>query len=193
MDEQMVLTNKEKALIALGAAMGGGCRTCAEHLHPMAREAGATPDEIACALRDGLRVRQSATEVMRQKAGALLGQVLSLDTTTGTQDGARLSNLTRLAAAVAANSAPDALRHLETARAGGTKEAAIGIVMGISRKVRGKGQMFSDMEIDESHHGTSSSEAKPSEGTRAAEKETSFTSDPPAASDENPPQGCACT
>lgn len=193
MDEQTVLTNKEKALIALGAAMGGGCRTCAERLHPMAREAGATPEEIACALRDGLRVRQSATDVMRHKAGALLGQVLSLDTTPGTQDGARLSNLTRLAAAVAANSAPDALRHLETARAGGTEEAAIGIVMGISRKVRGKAQKFSDEEINECHPGTSSSKTNSIEGRRASEKETSFTSDRPAASDDNPPRGCACT
>ncbi len=32
MDENAALSNKEKVLVALAAAMGGGCRTCAEKL-----------------------------------------------------------------------------------------------------------------------------------------------------------------
>ena len=46
--EKSGLGNKEKALAALAAAIGAGCRHCADKLHPMAMEAGATGEEACC-------------------------------------------------------------------------------------------------------------------------------------------------
>ena len=116
MAEKESLTGKEKTLIALAAAIGGGCRTCAETLYAMAQTVEASSDEIERAFADGLRQRDNATEVMRQKAAALLGRTPRIEIA---DSGAPVSELAKLAASVALNSAPDALRHRQTAKAKG--------------------------------------------------------------------------
>jgi alkylhydroperoxidase/carboxymuconolactone decarboxylase family protein YurZ len=122
MGESAALSSKEKVLVALAAAMGGGCRTCAERLYAMAESTGATADEVAVAFADGLYVRRSATEVMQHKAGELMGRIPDVDASPRSDKGSRITELSKLAAAVAANSSPDALRHLEAARFAGTSE-----------------------------------------------------------------------
>jgi AhpD family alkylhydroperoxidase len=147
MDENSSINNKEKSLVALAAAMGGGCRVCAENLYGIAVSVGATSDEIQRAFLDGLIVRQSATEIMREKAGALLGRPLGPDVPAGGGRAARVTELSRLAAAAAANSSPDALREIASAQAVGVTEGQIGLVIGIARAIRTKAQGFSDAEI----------------------------------------------
>ncbi len=149
MDENAALSNKEKSLVALAAAMGGGCRVCAENLYGIAVSVGATPDEIEHAFLDGLTVRQSATEVMRDKAGALLGRPLGPNAPGSGGGAARVAELSRLAAAAAANSSPDALREIASARTVGMTEGQIGLAIGIARAVRTKAQGYSDAEIGE--------------------------------------------
>ena len=144
------LPNKEKALVALAAAMGGGCRTCADGLYPMAQAAGASTDEIERALREGLQVRENATAIMKRKAETLLGHRIPALGATEAEEAPGISRLTRLAAAVAANAAPDAVRHLEGASFAGVTEGAINVALAIARKVRTKAQGFSDEEIDQS-------------------------------------------
>jgi AhpD family alkylhydroperoxidase len=85
------LDNKEKALVALAAAMAAGCTRCAEKLHPMGLEAGASADEIEWALYEGLRARESATAVMRRKAEALLDRPLKLAGLGGGPGSARVA------------------------------------------------------------------------------------------------------
>jgi alkylhydroperoxidase/carboxymuconolactone decarboxylase family protein YurZ len=149
MGKSAALSSKEKVLVALAAAMGGGCRTCAERLYAMAESAGATADEVAVAFADGLHVRRSATEVMQHKAGELMGRIPDVDASPRSDKGSRITELSKLAAAVAANSSPDALRHLEAARFAGASDEGIGVAIGIGRKVRSKAQGFSDEEIGE--------------------------------------------
>ena len=76
MSESQTLGSKDKLFIAMAAAMGGGCRTCAEGLHAMAGSEGIAPEEQGRAFLEGLRVRESATKVMRRKAETLVGREL---------------------------------------------------------------------------------------------------------------------
>jgi AhpD family alkylhydroperoxidase len=147
--EEEALSGKEKTLIALAAAIGGGCRTCADKLHPIAQSVGANAEEIGQAFAEGLRQRESATRVMREKAGALLGRVVSAEAASGGAP-TRIAALSRLAASAAANSALDALEQIEAARAAGATEAELKVAMGIARSVRSKAQGFSDAELGES-------------------------------------------
>jgi AhpD family alkylhydroperoxidase len=150
MGETGKLDDKEKALVALGAAMGGGCRTCADTLHPILQSAGATPEEIDQAFAQGLEVRKSATDVMREKAAALMGRRQDPNARVAAAFGTRLAELVKVAAATAANSAPNALVHIEQAKLAGATDAEIGTTLAIARTVRSKAQGFSDAEIQES-------------------------------------------
>jgi AhpD family alkylhydroperoxidase len=190
MNEGTTLGNKEKALIALAAAMGSGCRRCAENLYGLARSAGATADEIARAFRDGLRVRQSATEVMRRKAGDLLGISLEGDGSTDGREGALITELSRLAAAVAANSSQDALKHLETARA---EDSQVGVAIGIGRAIRGKAQSYADSELGELRVETPACPPAGAANAEAPDPATSGTADDCCGDTGDAPQAaCGC-
>lgn len=149
MDGIPSLGNKEKALIALSAAMGAGCRTCARRLHPMAKAAGAEEGEIERALRVGVEMRQSATTTVRREVDALLGRALLEEALPCTREERQVEELSRLAAAVGANSSPDARRHIEAAQAAGATEAGIDLAISLARRVRSKAEKFSDEEIGE--------------------------------------------
>lgn len=141
------LGNKERALIALSAAMGAGCRTCARRLHPMAKAAGAGDAEVDRALRVGVEMRQYATTTVRREVDALLGRELLEEEGAHGPEERRLEELSRLAAAVGANSSPDARRHLEAALAAGATEAGVSLAIELAGKVRSKAAQFSDEEI----------------------------------------------
>jgi len=142
------LSEKEKTLIALSAAIGGGCRICAERLNDLAHTADATPEEIERSLAAGLRQRDRATQLMRDKAGALLGRAVGVE---GGANAAptRLESLGRLAASTASNSAPHALEHVDAALAAGATRSEVKVAIGIARTVRSKAQGFSDAELSE--------------------------------------------
>ena len=147
MSETQALESKDKLFIAMAAAMGGGCRTCAEKLHSMAGSEGIAPEEQGRAFLEGLRVRERATEVMRRKAEALVGGKLRHGENGGGATHLRVLELSRLAAAVAANSSPDALNHIADAREAGASDAEIEVAIGTARMVRSKAQGFSDEEV----------------------------------------------
>lgn len=147
------LDNKEKALVALAAAMAAGCTRCAEKLHPMGLAAGASADEIEWALYEGLRARESATTIMRRKAEALLDRPLKLAAMGGGEGPAQVTELVRIAAAAAANSAAEAARHLEGARLSGAGDPAIATALAIARTVRSKAAGYADEAIDASRDG----------------------------------------
>ncbi len=147
MSESQTLGSKDKLFIAMAAAMGGGCRTCAEGLHAMAGSDGITPEEQGRAFLEGLRVRESATKVMRRKAETLVGRELRHEENSEGATDLRVLELSRLAAAVAANSSPDALLHIAEAKATGASDAEIEVAIGTARMVRSKAQGFSDGEV----------------------------------------------
>ncbi len=144
MPEHIGLSDQQKILVALAAAMGAGCRTCAEKLSAMAAEARIESHEVEAAFAEGLLARQAATETIRAKATSLLGREPRLEAGDGAP---QVADLCRLAAAAAANSAPDALRYAGAARSVGATETAIGVAIGIARSIRSKAQGFSDEEL----------------------------------------------
>lgn len=145
------LNGLEKAQVALAAAMGAGCRTCADNLYPMFQSLGASTDEIERAFSEGLGTRESATALMRHKAHSLMGRVPRAGTPGITDGGSKISELMRIGAGVAANSAPTVVHHIERAQTLGATQEEIQLAIGIARMVRSKAQGFSDAEIDRSY------------------------------------------
>jgi alkylhydroperoxidase/carboxymuconolactone decarboxylase family protein YurZ len=143
------LEEAEKLQVALSAAMGAGCRSCADKLYPMLQSLGVAADEIEQALVQGLRARGAAAALMRAKAEALTGQAPPPESAGRDEAASVLSELMRIGAGVAANSAPSTLHHMERARAAGATEQEIRTAIGTARLVRSKAQEFSDAEIDE--------------------------------------------
>jgi alkylhydroperoxidase/carboxymuconolactone decarboxylase family protein YurZ len=148
-DPKGAMSGREKTCVALAAAMGGGCRTCAERLSSVARSQKMTDGEIEWAFAQGLEAKQSGTELMREKASELTGGDPQSPAEPGSLEWERLGELAQLAAAVAANAAPEARRHIELAKSAGATESAIGVAVAIGRTIRGKAQGFSDEELDE--------------------------------------------
>jgi alkylhydroperoxidase/carboxymuconolactone decarboxylase family protein YurZ len=147
--EMNELGNKEKALIALSAAMAAGCQTCAMKLYPLGLEAGATPEEIERALYVGLCARESATTIMRRRAEALLERPIRLSGVGGEGEAGQFRDLIKLAAAAAADSPQEAARWLHSAKFLGATEGTIEVALAIARKVRSKASAYSDAEVDE--------------------------------------------
>lgn len=145
------LNGLEKAQIALAAAMGAGCRTCADKLYPMFESLGAAPEEIESALSAGLGARESATALMRNKAHELVGRISGARAPDVDGGASRISELMRIGAGVAANAAPAAAHHIERARSLGATRDEIQLAIGVGRMVRSKAQGFSDAEIDGTH------------------------------------------
>jgi alkylhydroperoxidase/carboxymuconolactone decarboxylase family protein YurZ len=172
MSKSEALGGKEKLFIALAAAMGGGCRTCAQGLHGMAGSAGVSPEEVGRAFAAGLDVRESATRVMRSHAERLVGRGLCECSTLEPATDARVLELSRVAAAIAANSSPDALRHIQAAKSAGATDAEIEVAIGTARMVRTKAQGFSDAEAGVSRSEETPAEASPCSGTAEKKSDT---------------------
>ncbi|TAK81921.1 MAG: carboxymuconolactone decarboxylase family protein [Betaproteobacteria bacterium] len=66
------LTPRERALVSLGAAMGGNCISCIEHHIPASRTAGLTEAEISEAIDLADAVRQVPARKTLEAAAALL-------------------------------------------------------------------------------------------------------------------------
>ena len=162
------LDSKDKALVALAAAMAAGCTRCAEKLHPMGLEAGATAEEIDWALYEGLRARESATTVMRRKAETLLDRPLKLAALGGDVGPAQVAELVRVAAATAANSASEATTHLERATLSGAGAPGIATALAIARKVRSKAAGYADEAIDASREAAHSGKERGEEDSEPA-------------------------
>jgi len=147
MTENESLSGEDKTFIALAAAMGGGCRTCAQGLFGIARSLDMDLEDIDAAFSDGLGVRDAATRLMWQKARSLRPREAVVEDASVHDGEGRIRDLARLAAAVAANAAPAALGYAEAARASGASDTAVGVAIGIGRTIRGKAQAFSDEEL----------------------------------------------
>jgi alkylhydroperoxidase/carboxymuconolactone decarboxylase family protein YurZ len=143
-DRKKQLTDKEKTLISMGAAMGGGCRTCADKLYNMALTQDIPKAEMLQAFLLGLEAKAKAVKTMQDKVFALLAERKA----AGTEElSPKLSFLIRIASFTAANSAPDCLAQAVQAQAAGitAEELQLGIVTG--KMVRKHANEFSDAEI----------------------------------------------
>ena len=155
-NEENHLTDQEKNLIAMGAAMGGGCRTCADKLYKLALSLKIPKEEMAMAFDLGLAAKAEAVRTMEAKISSLVDG--KAQNTRAVPEGGRqkLSSLVRIASFVAANSAPDVLTETEKAKAQGITAEQIQMSVSLAKMVRKNAMMFSDQEISASGCGCES-------------------------------------
>jgi alkylhydroperoxidase/carboxymuconolactone decarboxylase family protein YurZ len=146
-DRKDHLTNQEKSLIATGAAMGAGCRTCADKLYAVAVSLRISEEEMRKAFRAGLDAKAQAVETMKAKASGLAGGEKEEDTSPSGKCSAMLESLVRIASLIAANSAPDALLEMEKARREGATPDQLRACVSLAKMVRKNAETFSDQEI----------------------------------------------
>ena len=146
------LTDREKTLVAMGAAMGAGCRTCADKLYGVAVSLAIPEAETAMALNGGLEAKAQAVRTMEAKISTLVGGAGAKGTSVSEERG-KLPSLVRIAAFVAANSAPDALAEMRKARVQGIPSEQIGTAVSLAKMVRKNAISFSDQEISDNDCG----------------------------------------
>jgi AhpD family alkylhydroperoxidase len=130
-----VLTEKERALIALGASVAAGCQPCTAHHVKAARAAGACDRSVSLAVETALAGRNSATSALDEWAQRCQGARPEIDAEFRAQK-RLIAELTAIATAVAVNSTPDLQRHLTAALEGGAKPDQIQAAIEIARRVK---------------------------------------------------------
>lgn len=158
-NERQPLSDRERTLIAMGAAMGAGCKTCAAGLHRIGETLGITKGEAGKAFEIGLNAKAQAVNTMRAAVSELLyGQadqracclppgVRQTGKAVAANHGeGMIPCLIRLASFLAANSAPDAKAEMEEAVTQGADARNLNVCLAIAKMVRQKAAGFSDTE-----------------------------------------------
>jgi alkylhydroperoxidase/carboxymuconolactone decarboxylase family protein YurZ len=141
--QNIQLSNQEKTLIAMGAAMGAGCRTCADKLYEIAISLNIPKPEMLQAFLLGLDAKAAAVKTMRDKVSALM------DGTAGDAKAIspKLASMINVASFTAANSAPDGLTEIKQAMSSGVTAEQIQLCISTGKMVRKNATGFSDQEI----------------------------------------------
>ncbi|MCG6533163.1 MAG: hypothetical protein L7F78_00435 [Syntrophales bacterium LBB04] len=147
------LTNEEKNLIAMGAAMGAGCRTCADKLHGVALSLKIPEEEMLKAFHLGLIAKSEAVKTMTTKIATLIGDHQETNPSVSEGGMKKLTSLARIASFVAANSAPDVLSEIQKAEANGITPDQIKMCINLGKMVRKNAMAFSDQEISDKVNG----------------------------------------
>ena len=143
------LTNQEKNLIAMGAAMGAGCRTCADKLYETALSLKIPENEMLKAFDLGLDAKAEAVKTMKAKISSLIGDDKVDNTMVTEKFTQKLASLIRIASSVAANSAPDVLSEIQKAERCGIKPDQMQMCISLAKMVRKNAGAFSDQEISD--------------------------------------------
>jgi hypothetical protein len=139
------LSNQEKTLITMGAAMGAGCRTCADKLYDAAISLNIPKNEMLKAFLLGLDAKAAAVKTMQEKVSALMTDGNSCNSKEFPK---KLASMIRMASFTAANSAPDCLTEIKQALSKGiTTTEQIQLCIATGKMVRKNAISFSDQEI----------------------------------------------
>jgi hypothetical protein len=150
------LTNQEKNLIAMGAAMGAGCRICADKLYNLALSLNIPENKMLKAFDLGLDAKADAVKTMKAKISSLIVNDKVDDTDANEIITQKLATLVRIASFVTANSAPDVLSEIQKAETHGITPAQIQICVSLAKMVRKNAGAFSDQEISDETGGSAS-------------------------------------
>lgn len=143
------LTDSQKCIVAMGAAMGGGCRTCAEKLHAIALSLDIPKQDMLKAFEAGLDAKVQAIKTMKKKVASLLGKGKTTEKGVNSDFSEKLCSLARMASFVAANSAPDFIEEMKKASVNGITPEQIKMCISLAKMVRKNAAGFSDQEIGE--------------------------------------------
>ena len=145
------LSNQEKTLIAMGAAMGAGCRTCADKLYETAGSLNIPRTEMLRAFLLGLDAKQAAVKTMQEKISGLLANGQSGEVEDFPEN---LAFLIRMASFTAANSAPDCIREMDKAAQTGIPAEHVQLCITTGKMVRSHAMEFSDKDISNKFSGS---------------------------------------
>ncbi len=126
---------KEKELIAVGASIAAGCRSCTEHHVNAARDAGAETVDIRRAVDLSLNVRETAAEIMAALADKLL-DAESVGATPVETGVSLIDELVCVGSAVAVNCVAGVERHVAAAKELGADNRHLRTALGIARMVK---------------------------------------------------------
>ncbi len=146
------MNEREKTFIALGAAMGAGCRKCAEGLQEKGQTMKMAPKDIWRACEIGLNAKAEAVNTMRAAVSSFLNKTATKETEcgcdkTGDAGTRKMACLIRLASFAASNSSPDALSEIEEADSAGADGQEINLCLSIAKMVREKAAGYAGQEI----------------------------------------------
>lgn len=148
-NQEHLLTNQAKNLIAMSTAMGAGCRLCADKLYGVAASLKIPEKEMLRAFQWGLDAKVQAITTMRLKIAELMGNDKGNDTQKTDASSRKLAALARIASFVAANSAPDVVSEIQKAKEHDISTDQIQMCISLARMVRKNAGAFSDQEISE--------------------------------------------
>jgi alkylhydroperoxidase/carboxymuconolactone decarboxylase family protein YurZ len=140
------LSNQEKTLISMGAAMGAGCRTCADKLYDVAISLNIPKAEMLKAFLLGLDAKTAAVKTMQEKVSALMDDGNASNTK---EFPPKLASMIRMASFTAANSAPDCLTEIKQAMSKGITTEQVQLCIATGKMVRKNATTFSDQEISD--------------------------------------------
>jgi AhpD family alkylhydroperoxidase len=132
--EQPTLSPKEKALIAVGAAIAAGCRPCLERTVELARRAGACERSIRLAIETALDARTRQVESLAGWAEKVQGGKPEVDESFRRQR-APLVALITCGSAMALRDAQGLPARLSAAAETGSSERMIASALAIARSV----------------------------------------------------------
>lgn len=143
------LSQREKELVAIGAAISAGCQKCADAHFKEALDQGAAPEEVKKAVADATCVINNAKEIMQRKAYALMN-VPGKEVAECCSNGAdRMGELVKMGAAVAANCTTNIRIHIEIAKSLGVSSGEIRVAIGMAKAIRRKAGEFADEAISD--------------------------------------------
>jgi hypothetical protein len=158
---KQVLTDAEKLLVAMGAAIGGGCGKCAENLVKIAHEQGVSLADMATACKEGFAAKGDAVKTMKAKVATILkAATQESDESRKGVDMKKMASLIRTAAFAAANSAPDTVKEMKKACLQGAAKGDFRMCLSIAKSIRKKAEQFSDEDVAESTDNGDSAKSK---------------------------------
>lgn len=141
------MTSREKNLVAMGAAIGAGCRVCTDSLYESAVSMNLPQYDVMKSLFAALDSKMQSAKTMKDKISELINSDKS-DSRKNTPISAMLISLVKIASLTAANSAPDVILEIDRARAKGATHDQIQICVALGRMVRKNSYFYSDREIE---------------------------------------------
>jgi len=132
----VTLTAIERELAAVGISVASGCKPCTNYHVKAAREAEASDEEIKQAISDALRIRVTATDIMRSHALVRLGQEDQGHIPTNPPDTNRVNELVSMGAAFGVNCASSLKEHLAAAESVGISPLEIDELMKLAAFIK---------------------------------------------------------
>ncbi len=139
-----IISQKEKELIACGAAISAGCQKCANYHFKQAFKEGATKEDLQQAVAAATCVIKSSDEIMQRKAYSLMEIEREELPESCSDEQDRMTILVKVAAAVAANNTNNIERYINMAKTVGASHGEMKVAAKLGKAILKKAGEFAD-------------------------------------------------